>query len=183
MIPASAICCKPRGGRLARSYRNHRPGPSSQRVHRPVRPRPHSPHRWLWRPPPAPPWPDAVVLHAPGAALVDELLDLRSGEALLLFSYGPAYMEVRIAIAEGLRLGISVILITDTARSDLPPRSITLSSCHAASLAAWPCTAPLWSGSKLLLSSWPSSARHEPPKVCAGWKPSLEACCRHPDLS
>lgn len=61
----------------------------------------------------------AVALDAAGIALADQLLDLRAGDALLLLAYGRAYREVVATFQEGRRLGLPMVLVTDTLESRL----------------------------------------------------------------
>jgi len=63
------------------------------------------------------------VLDRTGIELADQLLDLRSTDALLLLAYGPAYREVVAVLDEAARLGIPVALITDTLEGKLAARA------------------------------------------------------------
>jgi DNA-binding MurR/RpiR family transcriptional regulator len=53
------------------------------------------------------------TLNTTGIMLADQLLDLRSGDALLALAYGRAYREIRAVFAEARRLGLPVVLVTD----------------------------------------------------------------------
>jgi DNA-binding MurR/RpiR family transcriptional regulator len=64
-----------------------------------------------------------VVLDRTGIELADQLLDLRSTDALLLLAYGPAYREVVGVLDEATRLGIPVALITDTLAGKVAARA------------------------------------------------------------
>lgn len=61
----------------------------------------------------------SYLLDSTGWALADQLLGLRAGDAILLLAYGQPYREVQAAMAEARRLGLPVVLVTDTASSDL----------------------------------------------------------------
>lgn len=61
----------------------------------------------------------ARVLDATGTALADQLLGLRSGDALLVLAYTRPYQEVVAVFAEARRLGLPVVLITDSLDSRL----------------------------------------------------------------
>lgn len=54
------------------------------------------------------------VLDAAGIALADQLMDLGGGDALLVMAYGPAYREVTAVFAQGRRIGLPIVLITDS---------------------------------------------------------------------
>ena len=56
----------------------------------------------------------ARVLDATGIALADQMLDLAPGDALLMLAYGRAYREVVTVFAEARRLGLPVVLVTDS---------------------------------------------------------------------
>lgn len=56
----------------------------------------------------------ARALDASGLALADQLLDLGPGDALLVLAYGRAYREVVTMFGEARRLGLPVILVTDS---------------------------------------------------------------------
>jgi DNA-binding MurR/RpiR family transcriptional regulator len=56
----------------------------------------------------------ARALDASGIALADQMLDLAPGDALLALAYGRAYREVVALFAEARRLGLPVVLVTDS---------------------------------------------------------------------
>jgi DNA-binding MurR/RpiR family transcriptional regulator len=56
----------------------------------------------------------AHALDASGIALADQMLDLAPGDALLALAYGRAYREVVALFAEARRLGLPVVLVTDS---------------------------------------------------------------------
>ncbi len=56
----------------------------------------------------------ARALDATGIAMADQLLDLRAGDALLVLAYGRSYREVVAAFAEASRLGLPIVLVTDS---------------------------------------------------------------------
>ena len=58
-----------------------------------------------------------ILLDATGWALADQLLGLRPGDAVLLLAYGKPYREVQAVMGEARRLGLPVILVTDTETS------------------------------------------------------------------
>ncbi len=55
-----------------------------------------------------------LALNTTGAMLADQMLDLRSGDALLVLAYGRAYGEVVAVFAEARRLGLQIVLVTDS---------------------------------------------------------------------
>jgi DNA-binding MurR/RpiR family transcriptional regulator len=59
------------------------------------------------------------TLNTTGIMLADQLLDLRSGDALLALAYGRAYREVLAVFAEAKRLGVPIVLVTDNPDSRL----------------------------------------------------------------
>lgn len=59
----------------------------------------------------------SFLLDATGWALADQLLGLRPGDAVLLLAYGKPYREVQAVMGEARRLGLPVVLVTDTATS------------------------------------------------------------------
>jgi DNA-binding MurR/RpiR family transcriptional regulator len=61
----------------------------------------------------------ARTLDATGTALADQLLGLRSGDALLVLAYTRPYREVVAVFTEARRLGLPVVLITDSLDSKL----------------------------------------------------------------
>jgi len=56
----------------------------------------------------------ARSLDATGIALADQLIDLRPGDALLGLAYGRSYREVVAVFAEARRLGLPIVLVTDS---------------------------------------------------------------------
>jgi DNA-binding MurR/RpiR family transcriptional regulator len=56
----------------------------------------------------------AQALDASGLALADQLLDLGSGDALMVLAYGRAYREVAAVFGEAKRLGLTIVLVTDS---------------------------------------------------------------------
>jgi DNA-binding MurR/RpiR family transcriptional regulator len=56
----------------------------------------------------------AQAVDATGSGLADQLLGLRAGDALLVLAYGRAYPEVAAVFAEARRLGLPIVLITDS---------------------------------------------------------------------
>jgi DNA-binding MurR/RpiR family transcriptional regulator len=56
----------------------------------------------------------SFLLDATGWALADQLLGLQAGDAVLLLAYGQPYREVQAVMAETRRLGLRVVLVTDT---------------------------------------------------------------------
>lgn len=61
----------------------------------------------------------AGVLDATGIALADQLLDLRANDAVLLLAYGRPYREVQAVIKEAQRLGLALVLVTDSLAPNL----------------------------------------------------------------
>ncbi|MEO8714562.1 MAG: MurR/RpiR family transcriptional regulator [Acetobacteraceae bacterium] len=59
------------------------------------------------------------TLNETGIMLADQLLDLRSGDALLVLAYGRAYREVVAIFGEARRLRLPVVLVTDSLDSKL----------------------------------------------------------------
>ncbi len=59
------------------------------------------------------------TLNATGIMMADQLLDLRSGDAVLALAYGRAYREVIAVFAEARRLALPIVLVTDLADSKL----------------------------------------------------------------
>jgi DNA-binding MurR/RpiR family transcriptional regulator len=53
------------------------------------------------------------TINATGSMLADQLLDLHSGDALLILAYGRLYREVRAVFSEAKALGLSTVLITE----------------------------------------------------------------------
>jgi DNA-binding MurR/RpiR family transcriptional regulator len=65
----------------------------------------------------------AMPLNAAGIALADQLLQLRPGDALLLLAYGRPYREVMATTAEGRRLGLPIVLVTDSPEGNIARRA------------------------------------------------------------
>jgi DNA-binding MurR/RpiR family transcriptional regulator len=61
----------------------------------------------------------ARALDATGIALADQLLDLGPGDALLVLAYGRSYREVVAVFAEARRLGLRIVLVTDSLERSL----------------------------------------------------------------
>ena len=61
----------------------------------------------------------AGVLNATGMELVDQLLELRAGDALLVLAYGRTYREVVVVFEEAKRLRLPIVLITDSLEARL----------------------------------------------------------------
>jgi DNA-binding MurR/RpiR family transcriptional regulator len=59
------------------------------------------------------------TLNTTGIMLADQLLDLRSGDALLALAYGRAYREVLAVFGEARRLNLPIVLVTDNPDSKL----------------------------------------------------------------
>ncbi len=59
------------------------------------------------------------VLDRTGSMLADQLLDLGTGDALLLLAYGRIYREVRVVITTARELGLPVVLFTEDAAGRL----------------------------------------------------------------
>ena len=55
-----------------------------------------------------------LALNTTGAMLADQMLDLRHGDAVLVLAYGRAYGEVAAVFSEARRLGLPIVLITDS---------------------------------------------------------------------
>jgi len=53
-------------------------------------------------------------LAASGVALADRLLRLGKGDAILMLAYAPIYREVTIVLEEAARLGLAVVLVSDS---------------------------------------------------------------------
>jgi DNA-binding MurR/RpiR family transcriptional regulator len=56
----------------------------------------------------------AVCLDTTGIALADQLLGLRSGDAVLLLAYGRAYQEVTATIGQAREKRLPMVLVTDS---------------------------------------------------------------------
>ena len=59
------------------------------------------------------------TLNTTGMMLADQMLDLRSGDALLVLAYGRPYREVSTVLIEGRRLGLPLVLVTDSPENRL----------------------------------------------------------------
>lgn len=59
------------------------------------------------------------AINATGSMLADQLLDLRSGDVLLILAYGRLYREVKAVFAEARALDLRTVLITETADAPL----------------------------------------------------------------
>lgn len=57
----------------------------------------------------------AITLDSGGIALADQLLALREGDVVLAMTYGRAYREITATIQEARRLGLPVVMISDSA--------------------------------------------------------------------
>lgn len=57
----------------------------------------------------------AFTLDAAGITLADQLLALREGDVVLAMTYGRAYREITATIQEARRLGLPVVMISDSA--------------------------------------------------------------------
>lgn len=55
-----------------------------------------------------------LTLNAAGAMLADQMLDLTAGDAVLVLAYGRAYGEVVTVFAEARRLGLPIVVVTDS---------------------------------------------------------------------
>ncbi len=55
-----------------------------------------------------------VMLTATGSMLADQMLNLRVGDALLVLAYGRGYAEVVTVFDEARRLGLPIVLVTDS---------------------------------------------------------------------
>ena len=56
----------------------------------------------------------SLTLNVTGGMLADQMLDLHSGDALLVLAYGQAYCEVVAVFAEARRLDLPIVLVTDS---------------------------------------------------------------------
>lgn len=61
----------------------------------------------------------SLLLDATEWGLADQLLELRAGDAVLLLAYGQPYREVQAVMFEARRLGLPVVLVTETQTSAL----------------------------------------------------------------
>lgn len=59
------------------------------------------------------------ALNCSGSGLADQLLRLEHGDALLMLAYGRAYVEAAVTMARARRLGIPIVLMTDSLESKL----------------------------------------------------------------
>jgi DNA-binding MurR/RpiR family transcriptional regulator len=89
---------------------------------------------------------ESGVLDATGLGLADQLLDLRSGDGLIVLAYGRPYREVRAVIGQARRLGLVIVLVTDSLTPSLARHATAVIpaqrgqadqvALHAATLAA-----------------------------------------------
>lgn len=56
----------------------------------------------------------AQALNATGSGLADQLVDLAPGDGVLVLAYGRTYPEVVLLFAEGARLRLPIVLVTDS---------------------------------------------------------------------
>lgn len=61
----------------------------------------------------------SFLLDTTGWSLADQLLGLKADDAVLLLAYGQPYREVQAVMTEARRLGLPVVLVTDTHTSVL----------------------------------------------------------------
>ena len=61
----------------------------------------------------------ARALDVTGIELADQLLDLRPGDVLLVLAYGRSYREVVAVFSEARRLGLPLVLVTDSLERSL----------------------------------------------------------------
>lgn len=54
------------------------------------------------------------AMTASGVTLADRLLRLSAGDAIMMLAYAPLYREVEIVLAEAARIGLPVVLISDS---------------------------------------------------------------------
>jgi len=69
------------------------------------------------------------TMTATGSMLADQLLDLRSGDALLILAYGRLYREVKAVFAEARAIDLKTVLITeaeDTPLSSMADACVTI---------------------------------------------------------
>jgi len=64
----------------------------------------------------------SLVLDRTGTELADQMLGLSAADALLMLAYGPVYRELGAVLDEAERLGIPVVLITDTIEREIVDR-------------------------------------------------------------
>lgn len=60
-----------------------------------------------------------LSLSSTGSDLADELLDLKAEDGLLMLAFGTPYREALVVADQARRLGVPVVLVTDTTDSDL----------------------------------------------------------------
>lgn len=63
------------------------------------------------------------VINRTGAELADQLLELAPGDAVVMLAYGSLYREANVTLTEARRLRLPVILISDSAQSELASRA------------------------------------------------------------
>lgn len=61
----------------------------------------------------------SLLLDATGWSLADQLLGLHADDAVVLLAYGKPYREVQAVMGEAHRLGLPVVLVTDTETSTI----------------------------------------------------------------
>lgn len=61
------------------------------------------------------------ALNVTGGMLADQMLDLRAGDALIVLAYGRAYREVTAVFTASRRLGLPLVLVTDSLDRKLVP--------------------------------------------------------------
>ena len=66
------------------------------------------------------------VLDRTGSMLADQLLDLGTGDVLLLLAYGRVYREVRVVITTARAMGLPVVLLTEDAAGRLAKMADTV---------------------------------------------------------
>lgn len=57
---------------------------------------------------------DSRSLDRAGIALADQLMDMETGDAVLLFAYAPVYKEVAVVLEQATQLKLPVILVSDS---------------------------------------------------------------------
>ncbi len=55
-----------------------------------------------------------AVIDRGGAQIADQLLDLETGDAILMLAYGQTYAEAEATVMEARRLHLPLVLVTDT---------------------------------------------------------------------
>lgn len=63
------------------------------------------------------------VIDRTGVELANQLLELGPDDAVVMLAYGPLYKEARVIFAEARRLRLPVVLISDSAQSELASRA------------------------------------------------------------